>query len=324
MAQGTSKKGKEKENAVDPSEDEEYNDLYLSDTPEENIWTDPDDSKGPHHDEPKESHLEDPLEAADDQFLHSSPSVGISGKRGKKVAWVVFCGKKTGIFESWEATCAQTHGFKRSVHKGFSSMDLAISAWEHALAAGTAYPSGQHGPLDPLDSSIPSPTPVQSADLSSPSVTKRTSTKKECRRPHSEAARSGATRVHKKAPPLPSGAPVKHAPCSSTIPSAEHSSTFSSISNTYPSSSSAHINFERGRHSRAGPSSATNHASSYSVGDPWYTVIVGCRPGVYSNRSLARDALGEGEDLVVVKVATHWLAFQIFTLAFMDDEVYYT
>ena len=47
----------------------------------------------------------------------------------KKVAYVVFVGRKTGIFTSWDEVKAQVNGFPGQKQQGYTSMADAEAAW---------------------------------------------------------------------------------------------------------------------------------------------------------------------------------------------------
>ena len=48
----------------------------------------------------------------------------------KQKFYVVWKGRKTGIFESWEECTAQIHGFNEAVYKSFKSRHLAEEAFK--------------------------------------------------------------------------------------------------------------------------------------------------------------------------------------------------
>ena len=58
----------------------------------------------------------------------------------KKVAYVVFVGRKTGIFTSWDAVTAEVTGFPGQKQQGYTSMadaEAAWAAWTSGSGAGT-------------------------------------------------------------------------------------------------------------------------------------------------------------------------------------------
>ena len=58
----------------------------------------------------------------------------------KKVAYVVFVGRKTGIFTSWDEVKAQVNGFPGQKQQGYTSMadaEAAWAAWTSGSGAGT-------------------------------------------------------------------------------------------------------------------------------------------------------------------------------------------
>ncbi|KAL3420323.1 ATP-dependent DNA helicase PIF1 [Phlyctema vagabunda] len=52
------------------------------------------------------------------------------GKNSKKVAYVVFRGRKTGIFNSWAACQEQVSGFQNNHHRGYETLQDAQRGWE--------------------------------------------------------------------------------------------------------------------------------------------------------------------------------------------------
>ena len=66
----------------------------------------------------------------------------------KKVAYVVFVGRKTGIFTSWDEVKAQVNGFPGQKQQGYTSMadaEAAWAAWTSGSGAGnTGVCSGEY------------------------------------------------------------------------------------------------------------------------------------------------------------------------------------
>lgn len=57
------------------------------------------------------------------------------GKKPKKVAYVVFRGRSTGIFSSWAECEAQVKGFSNANFQGFESKQEAVATWEQYASA---------------------------------------------------------------------------------------------------------------------------------------------------------------------------------------------
>ncbi|KAG6851937.1 hypothetical protein C0991_004797, partial [Blastosporella zonata] len=115
------------------------------------------------------------LNEADEDCLRSAPKpeepvhLRDLGRRKRKdafVAYVVFSGHKTGIFQTWDAASFQLEnyvGFAR--WKGYSTLQAAKEAWRFALANGTI---GEHlpGPKQAPPCRRGSPLPSQCPDPS--------------------------------------------------------------------------------------------------------------------------------------------------------------
>lgn len=65
---------------------------------------------------------------------------GVFKKMSKKKYYVVWSGKKTGIFESWEACRAQVDGFPGARFKSFSSKEEAEAAYAQGPQAASSKP----------------------------------------------------------------------------------------------------------------------------------------------------------------------------------------
>jgi viroplasmin and RNaseH domain-containing protein len=53
----------------------------------------------------------------------------------KKVAYIVFRGRKPGIYQSWDECKAQTDGFSGCDHRGFDSLLEAERVWEEFMSS---------------------------------------------------------------------------------------------------------------------------------------------------------------------------------------------
>ncbi|KAF9472383.1 hypothetical protein BDN70DRAFT_900589 [Pholiota conissans] len=151
---------------IDSSGNEYDDEMYLTDTTDGNNLSDDEHHKCDDNQEVLPA--EDLIAAEEERFLRSAPMVErpsgvVSGK--KKKFYVVYCGRMTGIFTSWASTRAQTFGFPGSAHESFPTMEEAIAAWEHALAAGTAYPSGRHGPAEDMEADRRTPQVLSSPEF---------------------------------------------------------------------------------------------------------------------------------------------------------------
>ena len=51
-------------------------------------------------------------------------------KKSKKVAYVVFRGRKTGIFSTWDECSAQVNGFSNGKFQGYEVQHEADAAWK--------------------------------------------------------------------------------------------------------------------------------------------------------------------------------------------------
>ncbi|KAF8190115.1 hypothetical protein BJ912DRAFT_925745 [Pholiota molesta] len=315
------KQAKGKKKAIPVSSEEEYSDMFVSDTSEEGLdglIRSESEGLGVERTSPQ---AEDLLEAAEDRFLRTTPSA-LDPKGGRKRgarAYVVFCGKRTGIFLTWSATQDQTRGFKGSVQQGYNSLEAAESAWKHALATGVAYPSGVHGKaaddkpnskarLPPPPSAARSPAlqnrvgPAQHLYPDKGKLQEEMQALKMADDPKKQAAvarmaRPSGTKATKKVIPK-TIARIEEAP--------QSPHAFPSISNPGPSGSILSRTF------------SPDPDSSYV---PWFVVIRGDRPGVYQDRLSALAALGRNSDLALEKVATQPIANELFTAAYMEGSV---
>jgi viroplasmin and RNaseH domain-containing protein len=57
----------------------------------------------------------------------------------KKVAYIVFKGRKPGIYQSWEECKAQIDGFSGCDHRGFNSLAEAESVWEEFVSSTSQF-----------------------------------------------------------------------------------------------------------------------------------------------------------------------------------------
>ncbi|KAH6871870.1 hypothetical protein BKA70DRAFT_1450673 [Coprinopsis sp. MPI-PUGE-AT-0042] len=55
----------------------------------------------------------------------------------RRAAYVVYFGRRMGVFITWEATTMQVCGFKYNSYQGYDTLEEARSHWMHALATGT-------------------------------------------------------------------------------------------------------------------------------------------------------------------------------------------
>ncbi|KAH7377593.1 hypothetical protein BKA64DRAFT_255757 [Cadophora sp. MPI-SDFR-AT-0126] len=51
-------------------------------------------------------------------------------KKPKYQAYVVFKGRKPGIYKDWNSTNAQVHRFSGEDQRGFTTLEAAVQAWE--------------------------------------------------------------------------------------------------------------------------------------------------------------------------------------------------
>lgn len=58
----------------------------------------------------------------------------------KKAAYVVFVGRKPGIYDTWQEAEQQVTGFRGAVHRGYTNADEAARAWKYGSG-----PNGGHG-----------------------------------------------------------------------------------------------------------------------------------------------------------------------------------
>ncbi|KAG6887200.1 hypothetical protein C0992_000145 [Termitomyces sp. T32_za158] len=75
--------------------------------------------------------------AAAEESLCQGPPFHTTRKFRKCAAYVVFRGHLPGVYFTWEAVANQINGYSGAVQRGFSTVEDAIAAWNHALATGT-------------------------------------------------------------------------------------------------------------------------------------------------------------------------------------------
>ncbi|RDB20086.1 hypothetical protein Hypma_012875 [Hypsizygus marmoreus] len=116
--------------------------------------------------------LNDAFSQAKEECLWGEPAPSQpSRKRAKdKEGYVVFYGRKTGVFQTWAAADAQVSGFNGARFQGYWQLEDAIQAWNHACANDLV------GPLSLLQTPPASPSPAhRGSSLASLSAKKRMS-----------------------------------------------------------------------------------------------------------------------------------------------------
>ncbi|KAH9478854.1 hypothetical protein JR316_0009316 [Psilocybe cubensis] len=89
------------------------------------------------------------LHEAEERALRNAPPITQTSspqRTGNYAAYVVFCGRSTGVFRTWAATKAQVSGWPGGCQKGYNSLKEAQDAWVYSLANGTGRESGTLGP----------------------------------------------------------------------------------------------------------------------------------------------------------------------------------
>ncbi|KAJ7079882.1 hypothetical protein C8R43DRAFT_1143204 [Mycena crocata] len=85
--------------------------------------------------------------------------------RGKKVAYVVYCGIRTGVFRSWRETQPLVNGVSNCIYRGYTSLAQAEAAFSYALQRSWVRTAGT--PLTPGISQLPQPI-TSTADPTNP------------------------------------------------------------------------------------------------------------------------------------------------------------
>ncbi|KAF6751975.1 hypothetical protein DFP72DRAFT_850163 [Ephemerocybe angulata] len=81
--------------------------------------------------------LEDPFAAADIALLHGSPMYP-DPENAK--AYVVYRGRRPGVYQTWDGCAQQVERFSNAVYKGYKTVANARAAWEQSKANGTNQP----------------------------------------------------------------------------------------------------------------------------------------------------------------------------------------
>ncbi|KAF5383296.1 hypothetical protein D9615_004774 [Tricholomella constricta] len=90
--------------------------------------------------------IDDAVAKAEDECLRGEPDasqLSPTRRKEKKQGYVVLHGRRTGVFRTWLAASAQVSKFEGARFKGFSTLEDAIQAWDHACANDLV------GPLKP-------------------------------------------------------------------------------------------------------------------------------------------------------------------------------
>ncbi|KAH6886568.1 hypothetical protein BKA70DRAFT_1236427 [Coprinopsis sp. MPI-PUGE-AT-0042] len=96
--------------------------LGLSSTPSESPWA---------------NLLLDPFVAAEERALRLGPSPAGGATTRRWAAYVVYNGRRMGVFLTWEAASIQVNLFSFSSYKGYNTVEEARDHWRHALVTGT-------------------------------------------------------------------------------------------------------------------------------------------------------------------------------------------
>ncbi|KAH6901662.1 hypothetical protein BKA70DRAFT_1435651 [Coprinopsis sp. MPI-PUGE-AT-0042] len=169
----------------------------------------------------------------------------------RRAAYVVYFGRRMGVFITWEATTMQVCGFKYNSYQGYDTLEEARSHWMHALATGTwgdprrggdrSIPpfEGYHivydSSVDPT--AIPLSEAMKSTDATSTTSSSSSSTIGYSSAPSSpvfEAKRSLTPRLH--FPSIPSGSSILSNMPSLTNTEAKHHEHSRSFANRHESS----------------------------------------------------------------------------------------
>ncbi|KAF9471071.1 hypothetical protein BDN70DRAFT_939222 [Pholiota conissans] len=325
VAQSSSRKGKQKAVVIEISSSDEFPDL----PPSSASSGDNSDNLGPATD--LLANQEALLDAADNRLLRSSPSTLDLSKDGRLRA----------------ATNSQITHFAGSAHQGYESVELANAAWALALATGTGYASGVHGPprVFRTDSSIPAacvcvssrashivaPQPQEMSSQQHSSCKPSTQVEllecyglqfnKSVHQPENQGVSSSKFPMKEKKTSTATPAPLAKIPERFSFPfgdprsvgSVASSSNVTRRDSQHPAESSS---------GRSAPLRSTRVLpSTLTVGDPWYVVIRGDHPGVYATRSLAARGLGHDPNGLVERAATLELANALFVALFMLAQV---
>ncbi|KAF8054769.1 hypothetical protein FPV67DRAFT_1681829 [Lyophyllum atratum] len=256
--------------------------------------------------------LDDVFEDADLVALHAPPcSAPQKRSRRDKVAYVVFHGRKTGVFETWAAAEMQVWHFPGQRHKGYRTVQEAFDAWEHARANGTVGPVRTEEPVLPRLTEVkPRPPPI--------SCTPPPSHRRASSRPPPLPRPQAATRM----PPTPSSPPSSPQPPSSPpqrAPSPPCPPTASSRDQreVHPPSLPPPPRPPRphARHSLA----QYLEPKPLSDAETYFVVYAGVRPGVYLGRKAAVGGLGRAQMRALYKTGSEEQGNRLFVYLSMHE-----
>ncbi|KAJ7441679.1 hypothetical protein B0H11DRAFT_2252003 [Mycena galericulata] len=85
-------------------------------------------------------------------------------KKSKKAAYVVFCGRRFGVFRTWREVKALVNGVSNCIFRGYKTVRDAEAAFQYALSHGWVRTCSS-----PVTAAIPSlPTPASTFDIDNP------------------------------------------------------------------------------------------------------------------------------------------------------------
>ncbi|KAG6808915.1 hypothetical protein H0H92_002383 [Tricholoma furcatifolium] len=212
------------------------------------------------------------------ELLHSkSPS------QTNTRAFVVFKGRRPGVYETWDACEDQITGFKHNSFRGYPTLQQAQDAWNRALAARTTGPPGSSA--------------AHLASLRTPPAN-RTS------RPPASAGRLAA---------IAEGLRLKDEPNPSYRPASTPLS---------PTPKGASVRWASDDASFDQPVPQVDNGVPFmNDKSQWYAVIEGRNPGIYKGRSAATRAVGRGVQGCLRIGPTELEANGIFVKNYMESRV---
>ncbi|KAG6848528.1 hypothetical protein H0H93_016283 [Arthromyces matolae] len=245
-----------------------------------------------------DEHAETFLDAAEEQ-LH-----GKSSQRSKGTVYVVYKGRKPGVYETWDACHDQVDGFPHNSYESFRRLQDAQDAWNHSLAVRTVGPPGSSSTH--LSSLFHTPPKARVQAPRTPASADRL------------AAITEGLRMKTGEPGRKATQPRHHA---TTRQKSEHETPRNEFNRH------AH---RRPLTARWGSADAQRNQPIPQVADGvpfldeeslWYVVVEGRRPGVYQGRSIAARAIGRGVTGVVRVASTEHEANRMFVNLYMSHEV---
>ncbi|KAH6902171.1 hypothetical protein BKA70DRAFT_1229214 [Coprinopsis sp. MPI-PUGE-AT-0042] len=274
----------------------------------------------------------DPLVAAEERALRLGPYPAVKQRGSRRAAYVVYFGRRMGVFITWEATTMQVCGFKCNSYQGYDTIEEARSHWMHALATRTwgdprrddnrsippfeGYHIIHHASVDstaiPLSEAMKSKEPTAPTDTSSRStmstITSLSSTSSSsvpARFSNAPSSLASKTSTFHRGPPSCPTSPDK--PKLSQIGDTFPLVPSLNVMSLPPKASQPLVPHRKRReylqrhvptstplpaHQPSGQPEILNHARQLTTKDKYYVVQIGLEPGVCKGEAEARRCLG--------------------------------